>query len=121
MNMYFRYRMGDGAREITKAGEEVFGKVGSELMCRPHTYRNLLSQMAALRSLKKKLQLQLLSDIQWSCHSEDTFLIIYRDHSLIPSVFLTTSLPSFWQKMTSVRYPRLSSRDKDDMSPSFTY
>ena len=37
MNMYFSYRMGDGAREIMKAGEEVIGKDGSRLMCWPHT------------------------------------------------------------------------------------
>ena len=37
MNMYFSYRMGDGVREIMKAGEEVIGKDGSRLMCWPHT------------------------------------------------------------------------------------
>ena len=72
--------MGDGAREITKAGEEVFGNEGKRLMCWPHTYRNLVPQMSAIRNLNKKLQLQLMSDIQslqWSCHSEDTFLIVF--------------------------------------------
>ena len=54
--------MGDGAREITKAGKEVFGNEGKRLMCWPHTYRNLVPQMSAIRNLNKKLQLQLMSD-----------------------------------------------------------
>ena len=37
MNMYFSYRMGDGAREIMKVGEAVIGKDASRLMCWPHT------------------------------------------------------------------------------------
>ena len=45
---WLRYQMGDGAREITKAGLEVFGNVGVRLMCWPHTYRNLLREMSAL-------------------------------------------------------------------------
>ena len=68
-----RYRMGDGAREISKAGEAVFGQDGSRLMCWPHTYRNLVTKMAALRNHNQILQQQLLQDIQnlqWSCHSE---------------------------------------------------
>ena len=72
--------MGDGAREITKAGEEVFGNVGVRLMCWPHTYRNLVPRMSALRNANKKLQEQLMSDIenlQWSVHSEDTFRVVF--------------------------------------------
>ena len=79
-NHMVRYRMGDGAREITKAGENVFGTVGDRLMCWPHTYRNLVPKMAAIRNSSKKLQQQLLHDIQnlqWSCHSEKTFNVVF--------------------------------------------
>ena len=47
--------MGDGAKEITKAGEEVFDMVGTRLMCWPHTYRNLVTRMSALRQENKTL------------------------------------------------------------------
>jgi hypothetical protein len=72
--------MGDGAREISKAGEVVFGQDGTRLMCWPHTYRNLVNKMAALRNQNQKLQQQLLQDIQnlqWSCHSEKTFIVVF--------------------------------------------
>ena len=75
-----RYRMGDGAREISKAGEAVFGQDGARLMCWPHTYRNLVTKMAALRNHNQILQQQLLQDIQnlqWSCHSERTFIVVF--------------------------------------------
>ena len=75
-----KYRMGDGAQEITNAGEEVFGDEGTRLMCWPHTYRNLLKRMAALRNSNPKLQQQLMNDIQnlqWSCHSEKSFLVVF--------------------------------------------
>ena len=77
--------MGDGAREITKAGEEVFGNVGVRLMCWPHTYCNLVPRMSALKNANKKLQEQLMSDIenlQWSVHSEETFRIVFAKLSL---------------------------------------
>ena len=32
-----KYSMGDGAQEITNAGEEVFGDEGTRLMCWPHS------------------------------------------------------------------------------------
>ena len=72
--------MGDGAREITKAGLEVFGNVGVRLMCWPHTYHNLLREMSALGKSNKKLKDQLMSDIQdlqWSVHSEETFRVVF--------------------------------------------
>ena len=72
--------MGDGAREITKAGLEVFGNVGVRLMCWPHTYRNLLREMSSLGKSNKKLKDQLMSDIQdlqWSVHSEETFRVVF--------------------------------------------
>ena len=77
---WLRFRMGDGAREITKAGEEVFGNVGVRLMCWPHTYRNLVPRMSAQKNVNKKMQEQLMSDIenlQWSVHSEETFRIVF--------------------------------------------
>ena len=46
--------MGDGAREITRAGEEVFGKEGVRLMCWPHTYRNLVNNMSKYANYVKK-------------------------------------------------------------------
>ena len=72
--------MGDGAKEITKAGEEVFDMVGTRLMCWPHTYRNLVTRMSALRRENKTLCQELMSDIQdlqWSCHSEKTFVVVF--------------------------------------------
>ena len=72
--------MGDGAREISKAGEEVFGNEGVRLMCWPHTYRNLMTRMSALRNANRKLQEQLMSDIQcmqWSVHSVETFIVVF--------------------------------------------
>ena len=75
-----RYRMCDGAKEITKAGEEVFGATGTRLMCWPHTYRNLVTRMSALRRENKTLCQELMSDIQdlqWSCHSEKTFVVVF--------------------------------------------
>ena len=72
--------MGDGAQEITNAGEEVFGDVGVRLMCWPHVYRNLVKRMAALRNCNKLLQKNLMNDIedlQWACTSEDTFVVVF--------------------------------------------
>ena len=72
--------MGDGAREITRAGEEVFGKEGVRLMCWPHTYRNLVNRMSALRNANKRLQQEVLSyiqNMQWSVHSEKTFVVVF--------------------------------------------
>ena len=68
--------MGDGAREISNAGEQVFGDEGVRLMCWPHTYRNLVKKMATLRKDDSKQQKELMEDIQilqWSSHSEETF------------------------------------------------
>ena len=72
--------MGDGAREISNAGEAVFGQDVTRLMCWPHTYQNLVNKMAALRNHNQKLQQQLLQDIQnlqCSCHSEKTFIVVF--------------------------------------------
>ena len=44
-----RFRMGDGAPEITKAGEEVFKDCGKRLMCWPHCYRKTSEHLITLR------------------------------------------------------------------------
>ena len=67
------YRMGDGAQEITNAGLEIFGDVGTRLMCWPHTYRNLVPRLSHLRRLNKTLADAVLEDIeflQWSAVNE---------------------------------------------------
>ena len=72
--------MGDGAREITKAGEEVFGDEGARLMCWPHTYRKIIQRLTNLKKVNGKIQQELLHDIeslQWSCHSEHTFDVVF--------------------------------------------
>ena len=76
----YMYRMGDGAREISNAGKEVFGSDGSRLMCWAHTYRNIVPRLSALKKMNQKLQQELLHDIQslqWSCHSEDAFDAVF--------------------------------------------
>ena len=45
-----KYRMGDGAKEITKAGKEVFKDPGVRLMCWPHTYRNVNNHLCSIRA-----------------------------------------------------------------------
>ena len=72
--------MGDGAREITKAGKEVFGEEGARLMCWPHTYRKIIPRLANLKKVNGKIQQELLHDIkflQWSCHSKHTFDVVF--------------------------------------------
>ena len=67
------YRMGDGAQEITNAGLEIFGDVGTRLMCWPHTFRNLVPRLSHLRRLNKNLADAVLEDIeflQWSAVNE---------------------------------------------------
>ena len=58
------YRMGDGAQEITNAGLEIFGDVGTRLMCWPHTFRNLVPRLSHLRRLNKNLADAVLEDIE---------------------------------------------------------
>ena len=75
-----RYRMGDGAKEITKAGVEVFGVHGDRLMCWPHTYRNTYDHLAHRRKEDSMLADKVMSDIdflQWSAHNEVTFRYAY--------------------------------------------
>ena len=77
-----RFRMGDGAPAITKAGEEVFGQCShpdcthaTRLMCWSHVHRNITPRMKTIGSIDKKVEKDLLIDlenIQWSC-TRDTF------------------------------------------------
>ena len=71
-----KFRMGDGAWDITKAGNEVFGDDGVRLMCWPHTYRNIVKNLAAVRKAEKVVADRIVADIeelQWSAHNEETF------------------------------------------------
>ena len=81
-----KFRMGDGAPAITKAGEEVFAdcdqcKDSLRLMCWSHVHRAVTksSHFKHLRSVNKKLAEALLADIetiQWSSNLE-TFQPIF--------------------------------------------
>ena len=76
-----RYRMGDGAKEITKAGTEVFGDHGDRLMCWPHAYRNINDHLAPIRKVDTLLADRVMADIQflqWSAHNEETFCYVYK-------------------------------------------
>ena len=43
-----KYRMGDGAKEITNAGKEVFKDLGVRLMCWPHTYKQYKCEQSSM-------------------------------------------------------------------------
>ena len=76
-----KYRMGDGAKEITKAGVEVFGDYGTRLMCWPHVFRNTTNHLASIRREDKNLADKIARDIeelQWSAHNEETFRYVYK-------------------------------------------
>ena len=76
-----RYRMGDGAKEITKAGTEAFGDHGDRLMCWPHAYRNMNDHLAPIRKVDTLLADRVMADIQflqWSAHNEETFRYAYK-------------------------------------------
>ena len=47
--------MVDGAQEITNAGKDVYGSNGTGFMCWPHTYRNNVPRLSALKKLNKKI------------------------------------------------------------------
>ena len=73
MNIIPKFRMGDGAQEITNAGTKVFGDDGVRLMCWPHVYRNLVPRLSQIRKLNKVLADNVLDDIeflQWSAVTE---------------------------------------------------
>ena len=72
--------MGDGSKEITKDGGEVFGETGVRVMHWSHTYRNLIPRMTAIKTQNKKIQQELVRDsapLQCSCHSADTFVAAF--------------------------------------------
>ena len=73
-----RFRMGDGAWDITNTGTDVFGGVGSRLMCWSHTYRNVRPKLATVRRENKELGESILSDvesIQWMCQTSAKFKV----------------------------------------------
>ena len=79
MDIIPKYRMGDGAQEITNAGLEIFGDAGTRLMCWPHVYRNLTKRLSQLKKLNQTLADTVLEDIeflQWSALNE-TFSILF--------------------------------------------
>ena len=82
-----KFKMADGAKEISKANVEVFGvpttSSGPEhirLMCWSHVFRNVTPQLKSIQKINKKLAASLLSDIenlQWSVHNEECFRQVY--------------------------------------------
>ena len=73
MDIIPKYRMGDGAQEITNAGIEIFGDSGTRLMCWPHVYRNIVPRLSQLRKMNRALADTVLEDIefiQWSAVKE---------------------------------------------------
>ena len=74
-----RFQMADGAWEITNAGREVFGEVGTRLMCWSHVHRNVKPKLATIRKVNKSLGEAILNnieDIQWMAQSEEEFIVL---------------------------------------------
>ena len=74
-----RFRMADGAWEITNAGRRVFGDAGKRLMCWAHVYRNIRPKLAGVRVTNKVLGASILADIesiQWTAQSEEEFVVL---------------------------------------------
>ena len=66
-----RFRMGDGAPAIKKAGEELFGKCShpncthaTRLMCWIHVHRNITPRMKTIGPIDKKVEKDLLIDLK---------------------------------------------------------
>ena len=75
-----KFRMGDGAPEITKAGNEVFEDCGMRIMCWSHTYRNTVPRLTEFKRMDKDIGNSILTDIeslQWSALNEVTFRKAY--------------------------------------------
>ena len=88
MDIIPKYRMGDGAQEISNAGTEIFGDSGTMIMCWPHVYRNLTKRLSQLRKLNQTLADNVLEDIefvQWSALNE-TFDVLF---DLLEKKFIT--------------------------------
>ena len=76
-----KFRMADGAWEITNGGREVFGEEGTCLMCRAHIFRNIKPKLAALRKVNKALGeaiLRDIGDIQWMAQSPPEFVVVVK-------------------------------------------
>ena len=74
-----RFQMADGAWEITNAGREVFGEVGTRLMCWSHVHRNVKPKLAGIRKINKALGEAILTHIeyiQWMAQSEQEFTVL---------------------------------------------
>ena len=88
MDIIPKYRMGDGAQEISNAGTEIFGDSGTRIMCWPHVYRNLTKRLSQLKKLNQTLADNVLEDIeflQWSALNE-TFDVLF---DLLEKKFIT--------------------------------
>ena len=75
-----KFRMGDGAPEITKAGREVFGEEGIRLMCWSHVYRNVVPRLGEIKRNSVDMGNTIMADIeslQWSALNEETFRIAF--------------------------------------------
>ena len=88
MDIIPKFRMGDGAHEISNAGDEVFGEEGVRLMCWPHVYRNVTPRVSQLCKINKVLADSVLEDtefFQWSLTS-------LRKNTLKMEIFLSKKL-----------------------------
>lgn len=71
------FQLGDGAKAITKAGNEVFtGFSFSRLMCWAHVHSNMLPQLKCISAQNRSVSDNILKDIvdiQWSALNERSF------------------------------------------------
>ena len=69
--------MGDGAKAITLAGEEIFGVCSTtRLMCWAHVHAKILPRLKSVATHNKKVADTILPDIenlQWSALNEASF------------------------------------------------
>ena len=76
-----KFRMADGAWEITNAMDAVYEGSGTRLMCWAHVYRNVRPKLAGVRKENKDLGEAILADIesiQWMAQTESEFHIILK-------------------------------------------
>ena len=87
-----KFRMGDGAPEITKAGREVFGEEGKRLMCWSHVYRNVVPRLGEIKRSNVEMGNTIMADIeslQWSAINEESFR---RAYDLLEKKYLTKEM-----------------------------
>ena len=76
------YQLGDGAKAITNAGNNVFSDISfSRLMCWAHVHSNVLSHMRSILTQNKSVHENVLKDIvdlQWSVLNEESFRKAFR-------------------------------------------